>query len=147
MPNLQDFIHLNLTSDTVTKLKNLRAKGFDLNELITELLELREKNIAEEKQKISRQQRKKESERKEEGRSPARSIPQNIKKLLKKEYGTKCAKEGCNKPAEHIHHTRRQALDPSHDPNYLAPLCKEHHEIAHAIDLNVQKNKWKILTS
>ncbi len=38
-----------------------------------------------------------------------------------------------------IHHTQRFSLASTHDPHYLAPLCKEHHQLAHAVDLKVQE--------
>ncbi|MFA5821388.1 MAG: hypothetical protein WC873_04835, partial [Candidatus Gracilibacteria bacterium] len=64
------------------------------------------------------------------------------RKLLHAEYGTKCAISHCQKPAQTIHHTARFALSQAHDPHYLAPLCHEHHLIAHTIDRKfLSKNK------
>ena len=57
-----------------------------------------------------------------------------VKRVIEKEFGKKCAISHCNMPAVTIHHTARFALSGDHNPYYLAPLCREHHQIAHAID-------------
>ena len=66
-------------------------------------------------------------------------IPAKTRKILAKEHGTKCSKFGCKKPATEIHHTQRFALAHTHDPRYLAPLCKEHHQLAHLLDQNYRE--------
>lgn len=66
---------------------------------------------------------------------------QQIQNILKQEFGTKCSVPICNKPAEEIHHTNRFALSRSHNPYFLAPLCKEHHQIAHSIDTKVMVHR------
>jgi len=68
--------------------------------------------------------------------SPSRHIPISIKRILYAEYGTKCSVKTCQKPSEQIHHTRRFSAVPSHDPRYLAPLCKAHHELMHCKDID-----------
>lgn len=62
-----------------------------------------------------------------------------------KEHGEKCSMQTCSKPAEHIHHTQRFALAKTNDPHYLAPLCREHHQIAHMIDLGFYKKRAQAL--
>lgn len=119
---------LNLNEEVTEKLLELQHKGLDVNEILMELLEKREKEIEEEKEEITR------------GVAPAtRYIPAKIKKNLHKQYGTKCAIAHCTKPAETVHHTNRYAMAQNHDPHYLAPLCREHHMIAHSIDVNCVK--------
>ncbi len=49
----------------------------------------------------------------------------------------------CNKPAVDIHHEKRWGVDPSNDPHYLSPLCEEHHEIAHTMDVKYQERKGR----
>ncbi|MFA6992210.1 MAG: hypothetical protein WC269_02930, partial [Candidatus Gracilibacteria bacterium] len=61
-------------------------------------------------------------------------VPVKIKKILRHEHGTKCSIPHCKKPAATIHHTTRFAIAPNHDPRFLAPLCREHHLIAHSVD-------------
>ncbi|MFA6918359.1 MAG: hypothetical protein WC285_06085, partial [Candidatus Gracilibacteria bacterium] len=62
-------------------------------------------------------------------------VPAKIKKIIKEEHGTKCSAPNCHKPAKILHHTARFALTQNHNPQFLAPLCEAHHEIAHKIDL------------
>jgi predicted CopG family antitoxin len=121
---------LDLNEEVTEKLLELQNKGLDVNEILLELLEKREKEIEEEKEQLS-----------QETTSKSRYIPVKIKQNLHKEYGTKCAIPHCTKPAEAIHHTQRYAVAQSHDPRYLAPLCREHHLIAHSIDVNFIKKR------
>jgi hypothetical protein len=60
-----------------------------------------------------------------------RHIPAVVKHYLVRKYEGKCAYPDCKKPSEILHHTRRFALNPSHDPDFIAPLCKAHESIAH----------------
>lgn len=122
---------LELGQTTLQKLLELKQKGINLDALLQELLEKRDQEIAAEKATISENLPETQS----------RHIPARTQRALSKEYGTKCSIRTCFKPAEHIHHTQTFALSRSHDPHYLAPLCKDHHTIAHAINLKVQKNR------
>ncbi len=96
-----------------------------MNELLQQMLVHRKGKIEQTKKEIS------------ENIQPAKSryIPVEIKKILKQEYGNKCSIKTCHKPAKNIHHTQRFALSNDHDPQFLLPLCEEHHTIAHTIDL------------
>lgn len=47
------------------------------------------------------------------------------------EHGCRCAYPDCQKLPEIYHHTRRFALFPNHDPDFLTPLCKSHERLAH----------------
>jgi len=62
----------------------------------------------------------------------ARNVPTAVKRYLKFAYGGVCAVGGCNKLASVLHHRKRYANDPDHDPDNLAPLCRSHHELIHA---------------
>jgi hypothetical protein len=62
-------------------------------------------------------------------------VPAKIKKIIREEHGTKCSAPNCHKPAKILHHTARFAITQNHNPQFLAPLCEAHHEIAHKIDL------------
>lgn len=124
----QNSLHLN---DEVTKrLAELQKKGININELITHALNKREEEIAEEKAMPVQ-------------KATSRTIPVKILRLIKKTHGTKCSVATCNKSSEVIHHTQTFALSNTHDPNYLAPLCKAHHEIAHAINMKVRDNRFQ----
>lgn len=126
---------LNLNYEVKKKLLELQEKGIDLNQVLLEFLEKREKEIQSEKAEISAVS----------SAAVTRYIPVGTRKVLKKEYGNKCSISTCTKPAEHIHHTQIFALGRSHDPHFLAPLCKEHHTIAHAINLKVQEKRREVL--
>lgn len=131
----QDYVNqehtLHLNKKVTEKLLELQKKGIDVNELLLEFLDRRKQEIAEEKETISAELQKTES----------RYIPVRIKKIIVKEHGHKCSIPTCNKTAEHLHHTQIFSLSGRHDPNYLAPLCKEHHLIAHTVNLIIRKKR------
>ncbi len=130
---------IELAEDVKAKLRELQSKGIDVNEELRTYLEGRERQIHKEKERIAG----------EEGRGAinivrtSRYIPQQTRDILKKEYGTKCSIHSCHKQSQQIHHTRRFSISASHDPHFLAPLCREHHEIAHSVDIQVQEAKWR----
>ncbi len=118
-----------LNNEVIQRLEELRGKGIDVNEALTEFLNEREQKIQETKDKVVESLPAKSS----------RYIPARVINIIKQEHGKKCSKTGCNKPSREIHHARRYSLDQSHDPNFMAPLCREHHQIAHMIDVRVQE--------
>ena len=61
-----------------------------------------------------------------------RHVPAKIKKYVTKQTSGLCAYPGCVKPYDILHHTKRFAIDPTHDPETLKPLCKAHERLAHA---------------
>ena len=113
-----------LPAEVKDRLLDMLRKGIDVGKVMTELLDRYEQETAEKKVEIAGSVRA----------SKSRYIPVKIKKILVREYGSKCSINGCHKPARVIHHTQRFALGRTHDPRFLAPLCSEHHEIAHDID-------------
>ncbi len=115
--------------EVVERLKELNQKGIDINEALTAFLDHREEELTRAKEEVA-------TSLPEES---TRYIPVRVRNIITQEYGTKCAKTGCTRPSQELHHRRRWALDPSHDPNLIAPLCKEHHQIAHSIDVKVQE--------
>ena len=125
--NLQNAT-IQLLPEVTAKLLELQQKGIDVNMLLLELLAKRELEIALEKEKISNDIQP----------TTSRYFAAKIKKLLVREYGTKCAVPTCKKEAEVIHHTNRYSMSKNNDPYYLAPLCKDHHVIAHSIDRKFQ---------
>lgn len=134
--NVEKSVHVhklegvNLRPDVLAELLELQRKGIDVNQLLREFLERRRQELAEEKKEL--------------GVMPAKSryIPVKIRRYLEKEYGKLCSINGCQRPATTIHHTQRFALAENHNPKYLAPLCKDHHIIAHAIDVKVQVKNY-----
>lgn len=134
-PKVQINLHNDpqLSKEVKQKLFELQQKGIDINQLILTMLQKRELEIAQEKEQLTKEVHAE--------RAATRYIPIKIKKLIRKEHGTKCSIKTCSKPAEQIHHTQRFSLSHVHDPHYLAPLCKEHHVIAHSIDLKFQAKR------
>ena len=115
-------VSLQLDESVKKRLIELQSKGLNVNTLLTEFLDKREEEIAEEKAELA------------DVENDSRYIPVAVRKVLKKEHGTKCSIPGCLKDSKEIHHARRFAISRSHDPHYLAPLCREHHQVAHLVD-------------
>ena len=122
-------LKFQLADDITEELNELHAKGIDVNELLRAMLKRRKEEIAEEKENLAAASRPTKS----------RYIPVKIKRILRKEYGKKCSMPTCPKTAATIHHTQRFGLSQNHDPRFLAPLCEDHHAIAHSIDLKYQR--------
>lgn len=122
---------LSLADDIMQELLELKRKGIDINALLRAFLEKRTQAIATEKEKLSLEQNIPDER--------SRHIPAKIKRLIEKEFGEKCAVPGCLKQAERLHHTNRFSMSKNHDPYFLAPLCKEHHVIAHSIDVKFHR--------
>ena len=123
---------LNLSEKVTERLAELQEKGIDLDKLLTKFLDNREQEIAEEKIAIV----------KNLAETTSRHIPMQIHRLVQKEHGKKCSIRTCQKPAQQLHHTQTFSLSHMHDPHYLAPLCKAHHVLAHAINAKVQKYRY-----
>ncbi|MFA5854896.1 MAG: HNH endonuclease signature motif containing protein, partial [Candidatus Gracilibacteria bacterium] len=128
-----DFI---LSDEVTDKLNLIHAQGKDLSALLKEFLNQKDQETEQKEQELSKNTR-------EETHLPSRNYYKKaIRDFLNEKYGTKCAVSGCTKSAEEIHHKIRFGLQANNDPAYLVPLCKEHHKIAHAIDLKVVEH-WK----
>lgn len=122
---------LILNYEVKKKLLEIQQKGIDINQLILEFLQKRELEIAQKKEKLAASAKPTNS----------RYINKATLELLKEEFGTKCSIAWCHKDADEIHHTQRFAMTKNHNPKFLAPLCEEHHAIAHSIDVKVQEKK------
>lgn len=97
---------------------------------------------------LEQKAREKVLEMEDSGKKCGRYIPVAIKKFLYEKYHGRCAFEGCMKLQEIYHHTRRFALNASHDPLFLAPLCKGHERLAHhGLIENEEKSpsEWRVL--
>jgi len=129
--------NLKLSTEVIAKLSVLQNKGIDVNELILEFLEKREQEIEEKKAEIVREF----CEREKAGKATTRYIPSKVKKVLDEEFGKKCAVPNCKKMSKTLHHTARFGLIKAHNPYLMAPLCHEHHVIAHSLDVNFQKQR------
>ena len=127
LPETAQMSNIPLKSSTAARLKELQEKGIDIDKLINRFLDRREEEIEAQKARLGVVHNKRSA-------TASRYIPAKIRQILLLEHGRKCSIPSCRRPATAIHHTRRFALAGSHDPRYLAPLCREHHQIAHSID-------------
>ncbi len=132
-----------LNNSVKKKLNELAQKGIDINELIDTALAQREVELAEDKQRAAEKAKQKLIAQITEEKPISRAAPVATIRLLKREHGTKCAEPFCTKPAVEIHHTDRFAMSKIHNPNFMAPLCRQHHQIAHAIDTKVIEKKMQ----
>lgn len=123
---------LKLSTEVTERLADLQAKGINVDKLLTEFLDNREQEISEEKIAIAENLPV----------TASRHVPMHIQRLVQKEHGNKCSIRTCQKPAQQLHHTQTFSLSHMHDPHYLAPLCKAHHVLAHAINTKVQKYRY-----
>src|SRR5690606_19325821 len=120
----------------------LQQNGININQLLEEFLQKREQELEEEKEGLAQEEAKKSEKRQREGKKPSRYIPVKVKRVLQAEHGTNCSIYNCDKPSKEIHHAQRFALSKTHNPRYMAPLCRQHHEIAGAIDVKALHHKW-----
>ncbi len=121
------------------KIRELKAKGIDINSLFMEFLQKREHEISEKMDKLGQEQLKARQEKCIIGKPSSRHVPAIIKKIVMAKYGNICVAERCGKPAAHLHHERRFATFGSHDPRFLRPLCRAHHELKHAEESQSKK--------
>jgi hypothetical protein len=138
VPGHNSIENFQLSPEVKEKLNELHQKGLDVNALFLEFLQKRELEIALEKEQLAQEQA-------DSNKKTSRTIPAKMKRLVQKEHGTKCSIPTCPKQIKIIYHTQRYALSRNHDPHFLAPLCKEHHEIAHAIDVKVQRKRMAMI--
>ncbi len=145
-----------LSPEVKMKLKELIDKEIDVNEIFLEALAAREAEIARQKMEIVEAQiiQAKNAKCKvkngvEVGEdvgvvggssgasvsvnppAPSRHIPVKIRRVLKLEFGSRCAYQGCGQRAEQIHHEKPFAYYAEHDPRSMKPLCRGHHELVH----------------
>jgi len=59
-------------------------------------------------------------------------MPIEVRRIVLSQFGNKSFVPGCGKPAENLLHEKYFGKDQCHDPRYLKPMCKGHHELAHS---------------
>lgn len=77
----------------------------------------------------------------------SRNIPKNIKNIVLEKFRGKCGFPNCKWPAVALHHTKRFSIVKRHHPEEIVPLCKTHHELAHAgliANEEVSFQKWEL---
>ncbi|MEK7672545.1 MAG: hypothetical protein AAB373_01540 [Patescibacteria group bacterium] len=134
-------INMSLDPTIADKLSKLKGQG-NWNELMKKFIEMHEKNLEENKPKaITVNQAPKAYK--------SRAVPSKMKKHILAKTNSTCAFPGCSKPYKILHHTNRYALNHTHDPDTITPLCKAHEGLAH-LGLIENENKspqsWKLRT-
>ena len=128
-----------LSGEVIEELNRLQEQGQDVNAILLELLKQRNVKIQEKKEEIAEGMIKKAAG--ETVKMPSRHAPVAVKAILKEEFGTKCSMEGCKNLAEELHHTQIFAISKNNDPRYLAPMCKNHHLLAHAMSVQMMEKR------
>jgi len=123
---------LELEEDVKKELIEMKNKGIDVNQVLREFLHQRKEKLEQQKSEVAEKQMRECYDRAIIGMPAKRYIPVEVRKIVIKEFGRRCCMPGCTKPAENLHHEKGFAKDQCHDPRFLKPLCKGHHEIAHA---------------
>lgn len=82
------------------------------------------------------------AKRKADG-AKSRHIPLETQRYIYALHKNICAFKSCHKPATSLHHTRRFALNPSHNPEFIVPVCTAHERLVHTGF--VDDENWLIL--
>ena len=125
---------LDLDPEVARKLEKLKGKDGDWNTLMMELLELREKILAQEKP--------------EEKVTESRHIPAAIERYVIDRARGVCEFRACAKKYEILHHIQRFALERVHDPSRIVALCKPHERMVHLgliEDEKIKPTQWKVV--
>ena len=122
---------LELDKDVKNELIEMQKKGININQILREFLRDRKKKMEREKSQVVENQMRERDNRAVIGMPANRYVPVEVRRIVIKEFGNKCSMPGCAKLAENLHHENGFAIDQCHDPRYLKPLCKGHHELAH----------------
>jgi len=120
---------VELSDEVSAKLLKLQEKGIDVNEFLLKALEQRDLEIEQEKAEIAADSRQ----------TASRYRPVKVRRILQKEHGSRCSIRNCCNKAVALHHTQPFAMSKIHDPRFLAPLCKDHHAIAHSINVKASE--------
>jgi len=133
--NEQESLHvqtLELDEDVKKELIEMKKKGIDVNQILREFLRDRKENLEQKKSEVAEKQMRDRDDRAIIGMPANRYVPVEVRRVVTLEFGNRCCVPGCAKPAENLHHEKGFAKDQCHDPRYLKPMCKGHHELAHA---------------
>jgi hypothetical protein len=125
-------LDLKLDEDVKNELIEIKNKGIDVNKILREFLCERKEKLEQEKSEAVKNQMRERDHRAVIGMPANRYVPVEVRRIVIKEFGNRCCAPGCERPAENLHHEKGFAIDQSHDPRFLKPLCKGHHELAHA---------------
>jgi hypothetical protein len=126
-------MNLELDEDVKNELIEMKKKGIDINKILREFLRERKEKLEQEKSEAVKNQMRERDDRAIIGMPANRYVPVEVRRVVINEFGYRCSVSGCERRAENLHHEKGFAIDQSHDPRYLKPLCKGHHELAHVL--------------
>ncbi len=121
-----------LSEEVKQKLIKISEQGHDINEILMNLLAKREEEIDGSIEEIGEEVQLEQEKKAIISMPTGRYVPAKIRKVVVEKYGHKCSEENCKNIANRLHHENEFAKWKTHDPRYLRPLCKEHHELRHA---------------
>ena len=124
-------LDLELDEDVKNDLIEMKKKGIDVNQVLREFLRDRKEKLEREKSEVVEKQIRERDDRAIIAMPANRYVPVEVRRVVIKEFGNRCSAPGCERPAENLHHENGFAIDQCHDPRYLKPMCKGHHELAH----------------
>jgi len=109
----------------------MREKGINVDELLRTFLRERKEKMEREKAEVAKEQMRERDDRAVIGFPAKRHVPVRVLRVIRAEFGDRCSSPGCGRAAENMHHEKGFANEQCHDPRYLKPLCKGHHELVH----------------
>jgi len=124
--------YLELDEDVKNELIEMKKKGIDVNQILRGFLRERKEKLEQEKADIVEKQIQERDDRAIIGMPANRYVPIEVRRVVTLEFGKMCSAPGCERPAENLHHEKGFAIDQCHDPRFLKPLCRGHHELIHA---------------
>ena len=123
---------VHLDADIAKELLEMMEKGIDVNELLRQILREKKEKHEREKAEVAEKQKQERDDRAFIGYPAKRYVPVEVRRVVLAEFGSRCSVSGCGKLSVNLHHEKGFAKDQCHDPRHLKPLCKGHHELAHA---------------
>ena len=123
---------VNLDEDIAQELLEMESKNIDVNGLLREFLRERKEKYEREKAEVAEQQMRGRDDRAIIGYPAKRHVPVRVLRVIRAEFGDRCSAPGCVRAAENLHHEKGFVNEQCHDPRYLKPLCRGHHELVHA---------------
>ncbi|MFA5828981.1 MAG: hypothetical protein WC843_00585 [Candidatus Gracilibacteria bacterium] len=115
--SVKKLVAMQLDPEILAQLEKLKGENGDWNDLMKQLLQMREEHLEEQKP--------------DPVKTDSRHIPAKIDRYVTSRTNGQCAFPGCNKKLNIKHHTQRFALENVHDSDRLYGLCKAHERIAH----------------
>ena len=122
---------IDLDEDIAKELLLMREKGINVDELLRTFLRERKEKHEREKAEVAKEQMRERDDRAVIGFPAKRHVPVRVLRVIRAEFGDRCSSPGCGRAAENMHHEKGFANEQCHDPRYLKPLCKGHHELVH----------------